>query len=127
MRYAIRGFRKSPGFTLAVLAALTLGIGANTAIFTVINTVLLNPLPYPGAGRLVSVARKGNGGIAMPMFAYWQQNNPGLEDFAGGTSRPPPVNLAGRPAGTGRRAPDLAKLLPSVRSQSNTGASLHRR
>src|SRR5579871_833389 len=82
MRYAIRGFRKSPGFTLAVLATLMLGLGANTAIFTVINTVLLNPLPYPSADRIVSVARTGNGGIALPLFAYWNQNNTGLEDLA---------------------------------------------
>jgi putative ABC transport system permease protein len=82
IRHALRGFRKSPGLALAVLAALALGIGANTAIFTVINTVLLNPLPYPGANRIVSFARTGGGAIAMPLFAYWDQNNSGFEDLA---------------------------------------------
>ena len=80
--YGIRQLRRSPGFTLAVLATLALGIGANTALFTVINTVLLHPLPYPESGRIVNIARRGGGTDSVPMFTYWQQNNSLFEDLA---------------------------------------------
>ncbi len=53
MRFMGRNLRRSPGFTLAVVLMLALGIGANTAVFSVVNSVLLKPLPYPGADRIV--------------------------------------------------------------------------
>jgi predicted permease len=83
LRHALRGLRKNPGFTLTALTALSLGIGANTAIFTVVDKVLLQRLPYPDADRIVADgARPDEGGVAEPVFAFWQRNNPGFEDLA---------------------------------------------
>jgi putative ABC transport system permease protein len=83
VRTALRQLVRTPGFTLAVLAMLCLGIGANTAIFTVVNTVLLHPLPYAHSDRIVNIARQGGGPVSVPMFTFWQQNNTGLEDLSG--------------------------------------------
>jgi len=79
LRYAVRTLRTNPGFTAIAVAALALGIGANTAIFTVVNTVLLQPLPYPEPDRIMRVARKfpdGQGSsVSIPKYMTWRQND----------------------------------------------------
>jgi predicted permease len=78
-RYGLRIMRKSPGFTLVAVLTLTLGIGANTAIFSVVNGVLLNPLPFPQPEQLVglheSKANFARGSISYPNFRDWQKDN----------------------------------------------------
>jgi putative ABC transport system permease protein len=79
LRHAFRVVRKSPGFTVIAILALALGIGANTAIFSVINVVLLKPLPYSEPDRIMRIERKFPGGtgnsISIPKFNAWKNND----------------------------------------------------
>ncbi|HEY6292097.1 MAG TPA: ABC transporter permease [Terriglobia bacterium] len=99
LRYAARMLRHSPAFTLTAVAALALGIGATTAIFSVINTVLLQPLPYPEPERIVGLglsSPQGTGyGLAIPEFMAMRQATKTLQDFAVYDFGGPGINLTG--------------------------------
>jgi predicted permease len=84
LRYTIRTLVKAPAFTLAAVAALTLGIGANTAIFSVVNAVLLKPIDAPDPDRLVffmNTSPQGSGPAASPAkFAHWRRQTTVVEN-----------------------------------------------
>jgi putative ABC transport system permease protein len=86
LSFGFRMMRKSPGFTAAAVLALALGIGANTAIFSVVNVVLLHSLPYRDAGRLMWVTtflpRQGQTLVIHPDYFGWRQQNHVFEDMA---------------------------------------------
>ncbi|MEW6127979.1 MAG: ABC transporter permease [Acidobacteriota bacterium] len=85
LRYGLRMLMKKPGFTFIAILTLALGIGATTAIFTIINSVLLRPLPYPDAERLVYVGQKFRSGLAgsgEPKFLFWREHNQSFEALA---------------------------------------------
>ena len=98
-KHALRMFRANPGFTFAAIAALALGIGINTAIFTVVDTVLLKPLTYPDADRIVQfmlTSPEGNGPAAsIPKFMLWQQQTSAFQDVAAYDFGGPGFNLTG--------------------------------
>jgi len=104
LHYGLRQLRRNSGFTVVAVLTLALGIGANTAIFSVVNTVLLQPLPYRDADRLVMVW--GNDRphgydtdqVSPPDFRDWQSQNRVFEAMAGSTDVMYTLTGAGEPA-----------------------------
>ncbi len=101
IRYGIRSMLKRPGFTVVALIALALGIGANTAIFSLVNAVLLRPLPFTEPDRLVwvwgNIRNAGNrASVSPPDFLDYRKENQTFEEFAASFTTPYPLNLTGR-------------------------------
>jgi len=88
LRYGVRTLAKNPGFTVVAVLTLALGIGANTAIFSVVDAVLLRPLPYPESARLFTVYQTlpedpaQNTGVSYPNYLDWTQQNEAFESIA---------------------------------------------
>ncbi len=88
LRYALRMFRKNPGFTAVAVVTLALGIGANTAIFSVVNGVLLQPLPFPQPDRIMALWQNDladgvvKNTVSMPNFLDWRDQNGVFEAMA---------------------------------------------
>ncbi len=107
LRYALRTLRKSPGFTFVAMLTLALGIGANAAIFSVVNSVLLRPLPYREAERLVTVdhlypSLKGlEAGASAPSFAEIRDRAKSFRGVAVETGWQPNLTGQGDPARLG--------------------------
>src|SRR4026207_1951631 len=100
LKFAIRGLLKRPGFTVIALVALALGIGANTAIFSLVNAVVLRPLPFPEPDRLgwgfgnVRNGINSASGAPPDLVDYWNQNKT-FEQFAASGTVQLPATLTG--------------------------------
>jgi putative ABC transport system permease protein len=97
LRYGLRMLAKSPGFTAVAVLTLALGIGANTAIFSLVNALLLRPLPYHDGNRLVVITEKTlqspETPISYPNFLDWQTQNDAFERMA--AFQPESLNITG--------------------------------
>jgi predicted permease len=87
LKYALRSLRKNPGFTLLAVVVMALGIGANTAVFSIVNAVLLKPLAYSNPDRIVTLSslwRKsgGHGQVSAPDFHDWHNQSTAFESMA---------------------------------------------
>src|SRR5262249_23483871 len=108
VRFSLRALRRNPGFAAAAILTLAIGIGANTAVFSVVNSVLLKPLPYPEAGRLISVQHtaagaaglltaSGDWGLSASMFFTSAAHSRSFEAIGGGPAAAATVTGRGEP------------------------------
>jgi putative ABC transport system permease protein len=99
VKYALRVLLKAPGFTIAAVAALALGIGANTAVFSVVNAVLLRPLSYPNADRIVQFGSHSTTIASflscVPEFHTYQRQTQVFQEVAAYDMAGPGFNLTG--------------------------------
>jgi putative ABC transport system permease protein len=93
LRFSLSQIRKAPAFTAIAIATIAIGIGANTAIFSVINAVLLRPMPYAEPDRLVTILHNGENPVAPANFLDWQKQNDVFESMGAAQAWTP--NLAG--------------------------------
>jgi putative ABC transport system permease protein len=96
IRFSFRALRRTPGFTAIALLTFALGIGANTAIFSIVDAVLLRPLPYPNADRIVRIYETTNGpehgSVSVPNWRDWQQQARSFDAVGGFTTSRAIVN-----------------------------------
>src|SRR6266516_232169 len=117
-RLAIRQFVKNPAFSAVAILTLALGIGANTAIFSVVNAVLLQPLPYPNADRIMVLNESSGRGqdysVALPDYFDWRNDNTVFEHLA--ATHKESRNLSGIPG----REPERVSCASVTRNFFNT-------
>src|SRR5947208_14906161 len=120
IRYGVRSLLKRPGFTAIAVVTLALGIGANTAIFSVVNTLLLRPLPFKEPARLVQVweanYKRGRNtmDVSYPNFADWRDQNQVFEQIAAYSDKTFHLTDAGEPEPT-QGATLSASIFPLLR------------
>ena len=125
-RYALRTLRKNPGLTVVMVASLAIGIGANSAIFSVVDALLLRPLPYPQPDRLAAVWLHSPG---IGIFRDWpspgqyidiQNENHSFEEMALAQSRQLDADRPG-PAGARRRHAHAIRAAPNAGREAAAG------
>ena len=116
IRYALRSFRRAPGFTLVALITLALGIGGTTAIFSIVDGVLLRPLPYSDPGRILRINRVGANG---------ERDSFSSADYRD-LKKDATTLLGGRRLSIGHRRPDRARRAGAHRRDADDGRVLRR-
>jgi predicted permease len=97
VRYGLRGMRRNPGFTAVAVIALGLGIGANSAIFTAVDGILLRPLGYRDPERLVVILNHGNGPVSPGNFADWKAQSRSFDNMGAAEYWTPDLTGSDRP------------------------------
>ena len=130
LRFALRSFLRAPRFTVPAIVALALGIGATSAIFSIVRGVILKPLPYRDPERIVAIwehrvdRNRPRNVIASANFVAWRERNTSFE-FLGmvqpSTTEPDPERATGR----GRRLPGLERRIGGVRHGTATWPAVY--
>jgi len=143
LSFALRTFRKRPAFTLVALLTIALGIGVNTAVFGVVNHVLLRPLSYPAAGQLVKIGATGGktgrtANLSRPDFRDLESSNRSFESLAafdagigavtvpgiGGSERVRAVSVTGNFFSTLQAVPEAGRLFYPGEESGNTNVTV---